>query len=143
MAGGAGVELVVTGADDGTVRVWEGGDEGPKNPVSVFELGCPITSVCWSADGQNIYAGALDNEIHVSTILVRIHNVPYIDQEVLRSWICVKTNRCIALQDTPTHLPHFRSLQMALTSSRLRSPLKPSYMTCGPSHRPQLGYIES
>ncbi|KAI0921009.1 hypothetical protein AcV5_001260 [Taiwanofungus camphoratus] len=65
VAGGAGVELVVTGADDGTVRVWEGGDEGPKNPVSVFELGCPITSVCWSADGQNIYAGALDNEIHV------------------------------------------------------------------------------
>ncbi|OJT11379.1 U5 small nuclear ribonucleoprotein 40 kDa protein [Trametes pubescens] len=63
--GGAGVELVVTGADDGTVRVWEGGDEGPKTPVSVFELGCPVTSVCWSADGSSIYAGALDNEIHV------------------------------------------------------------------------------
>ncbi|KAI0832783.1 WD40 repeat-like protein [Trametes gibbosa] len=65
LAGGAGVELVVTGADDGTVRVWEGGDEGPKNPVSVYELGCPVTSVCWSADGASIYAGALDNEIHV------------------------------------------------------------------------------
>ena len=65
LAGGAGVELVVTGADDGTIRVWEGGDEGPKHPVSVYELGCPITSVCWSADGSSIYAGALDNEIHV------------------------------------------------------------------------------
>ncbi|KAH9947217.1 WD40 repeat-like protein [Amylocystis lapponica] len=65
MAGGAGVELLVTGADDGTVRVWEGGDEGPKQPISMFELGCPVTSVCWSADGANIYAGALDNEIHV------------------------------------------------------------------------------
>jgi len=65
LAGGAGVELVATGADDGTVRVWEGGDEGPKSPVSVFEIGCPVTSVCWSADGSNIYAGALDNEIHV------------------------------------------------------------------------------
>ena len=39
MAGGAGVELVATGADDGTVRIWEGGDEGPKAPVSVFEIG--------------------------------------------------------------------------------------------------------
>ena len=68
VAGGAGVELVATGADDGTVRIWEGGDEGPKTPVSVFEIGCPVTSVCWSADGSNIYAGALDNEIHVSII---------------------------------------------------------------------------
>lgn len=71
MAGGAGVELVATGADDGTVRIWEGGDEGPKAPVSVFEIGCPVTSVCWSADGSNIYAGALDNEIHVSCMLLR------------------------------------------------------------------------
>ena len=65
LAGGAGVELVVTGGDDGTVRIWEGGDEGPKQPVSVYELGWPITSVCSSADGASIYAGALDNEIHV------------------------------------------------------------------------------
>lgn len=65
LAAGAGVELVATGSDDGTVRVWEGGDEGPKNPVSVFELGCPVTAVCWSADGTSIYAAALDNEIHV------------------------------------------------------------------------------
>ncbi|KZT08850.1 WD40 repeat-like protein, partial [Laetiporus sulphureus 93-53] len=60
-----GTELVVTGADDGTVRVWEGGDEGPKTPISMFELSCPVTSVCCSADGMNIYGGALDNKIHV------------------------------------------------------------------------------
>ena len=65
VAGGAGVELVATASDDGTVRVWEGGDEGSKEPVGVFEIGCPVTSVAWSADGSTIYAGALDNEIHV------------------------------------------------------------------------------
>jgi Prp8 binding protein len=66
MAGGAGVELVATGSDDGTVKIWEGGEEGKKQAVASFEIGCPVTSVCWSADGQNVYIGALDNEIHVS-----------------------------------------------------------------------------
>lgn len=47
------------------MRVWEGGEEGDKQPVAVFEVGCPVTAVCWSADGSSIYAGALDNEIHV------------------------------------------------------------------------------
>lgn len=65
LAGGAGIELVASGSDDGTVRVWEGGDDGGKQPVAIFEVGCPVTAVCWSADGANIYAGALDNEIHV------------------------------------------------------------------------------
>ncbi|KAI0692561.1 WD40 repeat-like protein [Cytidiella melzeri] len=65
LSGAAGTELIVSGSDDGTVRVWEGGEEGDKQPVAVFELGCPVTAVCWSADGANIYAGALDNEIHV------------------------------------------------------------------------------
>jgi Prp8 binding protein len=69
MAGGAGVELVVTGSDDGTVKIWEGGEEGRKSAVGTFEIGCPVTSVCWSADGQNVYIGALDNEIHVSRYL--------------------------------------------------------------------------
>lgn len=33
--------------------------------MAVFEVGCPVTGVCWSADGANIYASALDNDIHV------------------------------------------------------------------------------
>lgn len=65
LAGGAGVELLASASDDGTVRVWEGGDEAGKEPVAVFELGCPVTCVAWSADGATIYAGALDNVIHV------------------------------------------------------------------------------
>jgi len=63
MAGGAGVELVATGSDDGTVRLWDG--EGSKQSVAVWEVGCPVTGVCWSADGQHVYVAALDNEIHV------------------------------------------------------------------------------
>jgi len=69
MAGGAGVELVVTGSDDGTVKVWEGGEDGGKQAVTSFDIGCPVTSVCWSADGTNVYIGALDNEIHVCPLL--------------------------------------------------------------------------
>jgi Prp8 binding protein len=65
MGGGAGTELVATGSDDGTVKIWEGGHEASKQAVATFELGCPVTAVCWSADGSNLYIGALDNEIHV------------------------------------------------------------------------------
>jgi len=60
-----GTELVATGADDGTVKVWEGGTEGDKHPVGEFTIGCPVTAVCWGADGNSLYIGALDNEIHV------------------------------------------------------------------------------
>ncbi|KLO07911.1 WD40 repeat-like protein [Schizopora paradoxa] len=68
MAGGAGTELLASAADDGFVHVWEGGDDGGKQAVATFEVGCPVTSVAWSADGTNLYAGALDNEIHVFDI---------------------------------------------------------------------------
>ncbi|EAU82738.1 U5 snRNP complex subunit [Coprinopsis cinerea okayama7 len=65
MAGGAGIELVATGSDDGTVKIWEGGDEAGKFPVATLEVGCPVTAVCWSADGASVYVGAIDNEVHV------------------------------------------------------------------------------
>lgn len=65
MATGSGTELVVTGSDDGTVKIWEGGDEATKVPVTTLDIGCPVTSVCWSTDGANVYIGAIDNEIHV------------------------------------------------------------------------------
>ncbi|KAL0576086.1 hypothetical protein V5O48_005885 [Marasmius crinis-equi] len=72
IAGGAGVELVATGSDDGTVKVWEGAEssagdlaDGGKRAVATLEVGCPVTAVAWSQDGQTLYAGAVDNEIHV------------------------------------------------------------------------------
>ncbi len=70
MAGGAGTELVATGSDDGTVKIWEGGEEGGKIAVSTLEIGCPVTAVCWGADGTNLYVGALDNEIHVRVFFI-------------------------------------------------------------------------
>lgn len=69
LAGGAGVELIATASDDGTVKIWEGGEDAGKQSVATFEIGCPVTSVCWSADGANVYIGALDNEIHVRALL--------------------------------------------------------------------------
>lgn len=65
MATGSGIELLATGSDDGTVKIWEGGDEAGKQPVATFDVGCPVTSVCWGLDGNSVYIGAIDNEIHV------------------------------------------------------------------------------
>lgn len=79
MASGSGTELVTTGSDDGTVKVWEGGEEGGKVPVATFEVGCPVTAVCWGTDGNTIYVGAIDNEVHVRPFLFKNdYEYPYI-----------------------------------------------------------------
>ncbi|KZT36669.1 WD40 repeat-like protein [Sistotremastrum suecicum HHB10207 ss-3] len=65
IAGAAGVELLATGGDDGFLKIWEESDEGKKAPVATYDFGCPVTSVCWSADGTHVFVGALDNEIHI------------------------------------------------------------------------------
>ena len=69
MATGSGTELLATGSDDGTVKIWEGGDEAGKQPVATFNVGCPVTSVCWGLDGNSVYIGAIDKEIHVCLFL--------------------------------------------------------------------------
>lgn len=65
-AGSSGMELIATASDDGTVKVWEGGDEGSKYHVADWNIGCPVTAVCWGPDGNSAYIGALDNLIHAS-----------------------------------------------------------------------------
>jgi len=62
---GSGTELLATGSDDGTVKIWEGGDEASKQPVATFEIGCPVTAVCWNKEGNAVYIGAIDNEVHI------------------------------------------------------------------------------
>ena len=70
--GGAGRGLIVSGSDDGTVRVWQ---EDSKDEVEVVELGYPITAVKWSADGTNIYIGGVDNDVHVFSLAA--HAISY------------------------------------------------------------------
>lgn len=71
-----GTELLVTGGDDGAVRVWDVGADGQgedaREPVKEFEVGCPVTAVCWSSDAAQIYVAALDNCIHVRFLSCRI-----------------------------------------------------------------------
>ncbi|KIK62574.1 hypothetical protein GYMLUDRAFT_260282 [Collybiopsis luxurians FD-317 M1] len=70
IAGGGGTELIVTGSDDGTVKIWEAtGEDGlEKYPVNTIDIGCPVTGVCWAKDGTNVFVASLDNEIHVYDI---------------------------------------------------------------------------
>jgi len=78
MASGSGTELLATASDDGTVKIWEGGPDAGKVPVSTLEIGCPATGVCWGADGNTIYVGAIDNEVHVREIPMPALDEPFI-----------------------------------------------------------------
>lgn len=61
ISGVTGQELLASASDDGTVRIWR---EDEKDPLDTFELGYPITAIEWSIDGQQIFVGGLDNDIH-------------------------------------------------------------------------------
>jgi len=71
VAGGS--ELLASGGDDNYMRVW---DAEKKDPIAEWDIGCPVTAICWSADGAQVYAGSVDNAIHVrlpiiSTLVIR------------------------------------------------------------------------
>ncbi|EJU06670.1 WD40 repeat-like protein [Dacryopinax primogenitus] len=57
-----GTELVASGSDDGYVCIWDG-DE--KDAVIELAVGSPVTAVCWSGDGTQLFVGGLDNVISV------------------------------------------------------------------------------
>lgn len=54
------VDVVASGSDDGTVKVW---DARSKKHVVEFENKFQITSVAFSEDGETIFAGSIDDTI--------------------------------------------------------------------------------
>jgi len=142
MGGGAGIELVATGSDDGTVKIWEGGHEASKQSVATFELGCPVTAVCWSADGSNLYIGSLDNEIHVRAYLPAVCVVTGLTEISSRSMTSVSKQNYQHYPVTQTPPLRLRSPPMGPSSSPLHSRHKPSSTTLGRSLHPRHVYIE-
>lgn len=58
-----GPPLVVSGSDDGSVRIW---DMRLKRPVANMDAGgFPVTAVAFGAAGDEVYSGGLDNDIKV------------------------------------------------------------------------------
>jgi WD40 repeat protein len=55
---------VVTGSEDGTVRVWEASGSTGRE-LQVFRQGSPVRSVAVSADGRRILSGADDGSVIV------------------------------------------------------------------------------
>lgn len=141
MGGGAGIELVATGSDDGTVKVWEGGHEASKQAVATFELGCPVTAVCWSADGASLYIGALDNEIHVRTCL-SISAYVALTEESSRSTTSASKQRYRHYLAIQTPRLRLRSPPMDLSFSPPHFRHKPSFTMSGRFLHPQHAYTE-
>ena len=139
MGGGAGIELVATGSDDGTVKIWEGGHEASKQAVATFELGCPVTAVCWSADGSSLYIGALDNEIHVRTCLLIFANTG-LTEEPSRSTTSVNKRKCQHYLATQTPRPQLHSPPTGPSSSLPRSHHRPLFTTSDLSLHLRRGY---
>lgn len=57
-----GVELVLSGSDDGSIGIW---DPRQKAAVNYIESEYPITAVVLAEAGNEIYSGGIDNDIKV------------------------------------------------------------------------------
>ncbi|KAF2100862.1 putative U5 snRNP complex subunit [Rhizodiscina lignyota] len=57
-----GVEFMITGSDDGFIGIW---DPRQKEAVDFIETSFPVTAVAVSENGNEMYSGAIDNDIKV------------------------------------------------------------------------------
>lgn len=142
MATGSGIELLATGSDDGTVKIWEGGDEAGKQPVATFNVGCPVTSVCWGLDGNSVYIGAIDNEIHVCFSSPSV-NIPFMGFWIIyhRFTTYARKSKCLRLQATWIPQPRLLCHQTETICYPPRSRRKRLCGTYDPSHLFLHGYI--
>lgn len=59
---GGNRDLIASASDDGSIKIW---DLDSKASIDEVELGYPVTAVKWSQDGQQLFIGGIDNDIHV------------------------------------------------------------------------------
>jgi len=57
-----GPQLVVSGSDDSTVKIW---DIRMKKFAYNFKAGYPVTAVCFSHQSDQVFSGGIDNDIMI------------------------------------------------------------------------------
>jgi WD40 repeat protein len=88
-------DLLLSGHEDGTVRLWDFGKGASEKPALFLGHQKPITSVCASADGTMIAASATDGKVIVWDAKT---------QKVLRGWKMPGAVHGIAFDDKSQHL---------------------------------------
>jgi Prp8 binding protein len=58
-------DIVGSVGDDGSLRIWE---NRVKEEFRIYQTKYPITSVCFSLNGEKVYIGGIDNDIRVYNI---------------------------------------------------------------------------
>ncbi|KAJ3105088.1 U5 small nuclear ribonucleoprotein [Phlyctochytrium planicorne] len=67
-----GAELLASGADDNTIRLW---DLRSKHPVKTIEERFQVTATTWNEDASMLFSGGIDNEVKAWDM--RKHEIVY------------------------------------------------------------------